>query len=303
MIEATAVTPIGRISPDDSGIWSDAHIPSFRRITDFIKAQGAVAGMQIGHAGRKASRDAPWCGGRALDEAEGGWQPVAPSALAFNDNAPIPETMSREAVEETVIAFADAAERAFAAGVQVIEVHAAHGYLLHEFLSPLANKREDDYGGSLANRARFPLEVVRAVRSVWPSNLPLFVRISATDWEEDGWDIEQSIQLAHWLKDAGVDVIDCSSAGLTPSPRIPVGPGYQTGFSERIRREAGIATGAVGMITEPIQAEHIVHSGQADCVLLAREMLRDPYFPLRAARALLVEQGDWPPQYERAFRS
>lgn len=300
MIEATAVTPVGRITPDDSGIWSDAHIPSFKRIIHFVRAQGAVAGMQIAHAGRKASCDAPWRGGHALGEHERGWQPVGPSAIPFSETAPTPTAMTREDIRETVAAFADAAERALAAGVQVIELHAAHGYLLHEFLSPLSNTRADEYGGSLENRARFPLEVVEAVRGVWPQNLPLFVRISGSDWEQGGWDIEQSVELAHWLKAAGVDVIDCSGGGNTPTARIPVGPGYQTGFAERIRREAGIATGAVGLITEPVQAEHIVHSGQADCVLLAREMLRDPYFPLRAARELHGEQGDWPPQYERA---
>jgi len=302
MFEATAVTPVGRITPDDSGIWGDDHVASFKRVIDFIRSQGAAAGMQLAHAGRKASCDAPWRGGRALGEHEGGWQPVAPSARAFSENAPTPTAMDTETIAETVTAFANAAKRALAAGVQVIEVHAAHGYLLHEFLSPLSNTRDDDYGGSLSNRARLPLEVVRAVRAVWPNDLPLFVRISCSDWVDEGWDIEQSVQFARWLKAEGVDVIDCSGGGNTPKADIPVGPGYQTGFAETIRREAGIATGAVGMITESVQAEHILHSGQADCVLMAREMLRDPYFPLRAADELHGVQANWPVQYERAAR-
>lgn len=302
MIEATAVTPDGRITPDDSGIWADEHIGSFARIVDFMRAQGTVAGMQIAHAGRKASTDAPWRGGAPLGHDERGWTPSAPSAIPFADGHPVPREMSTDDIAATTAAFADAARRAEAAGVQVLEIHMAHGYLLHEFLSPLSNKRTDDYGGTLENRARFPLEVVRAVRAVWPKGLPLFVRISATDWVEGGWDIEASVRLAHWLKAEGVDVIDCSAGGSTPKADIPVGPGYQTAFAERIRREVRIATGAVGMITEPVQAEHIVHSGQADCVLLAREMLRDPYFPLRAASQLHRVVPDWPPQYERAAR-
>ncbi|GAB3676788.1 NADH:flavin oxidoreductase/NADH oxidase [Salinisphaera aquimarina] len=302
MIEATAVTPDGRITPDDSGIWSDDHIAGFKRINDFVRAQGAVAGMQIAHAGRKASTDAPWRGGQPLGSDARGWAPWAPSALAFKEGHSVPKAMSAQDIDETVAAFAKAAERALEAGVQLVEIHMAHGYLLHEFLSPLSNKRDDDYGGCLENRARFPLAVVRAVRKVWPKNLPLFVRISGSDWEDGGWDLEQSVRLCHWLKDEGVDVIDCSGGGNTPTARIPVGPGYQTDFAATIKREVGIATGAVGMITEPVQAEHIVHSGQADCVLLARELLRDPYFPLRAAAELHGDQGDWPPQYERAAR-
>ncbi|ROO30258.1 NADH:flavin oxidoreductase/NADH oxidase [Salinisphaera orenii] len=302
MIEATAVTPDGRITPDDSGIWDEAHIDSFRRIVDFMHAQGTVAGMQIAHAGRKASTDAPWRGGRPLGPDERGWTPVAPSALAFAEGHPVPRAMSADDIAETVTAFADAARRARDAGIRVLEIHMAHGYLLHEFLSPLSNERDDDYGGALENRARFPLEVVRAVRAVWPKALPLFVRISATDWVDGGWDIEQSVRLAHWLKAEGVDLVDCSAGGSTPDAVIPTGPGYQTPFAARIRHEVGIATGAVGLITEPVQAEHIVHSGQADCVLLAREFLRDPHFPLRAAAELRHAEADWPPQYERARR-
>ena len=303
MIEASAVTPAGRITPWDAGIWSDEHVASCKRVVDFMRAQGAVAGMQIAHAGRKASSDAPWRGGKGLADADGGWETIGPSAIAFDDNKRAPRAMTAADIDDTVTAFVAAARRALDAGVQVLEIHGAHGYLLHEFLSPLSNKRDDDYGGSLADRARFPLAVVRAVRSVWPQALPLFVRISASDWADGGWDIEQSVELAHWLKAEGVDLIDCSGGGNTPDAKIPVGPGYQTGFAARIKREAGIATGAVGLITEPVQAEHIVHSGQADCVLLAREMLRDPYFPLRASRELHGDDNiDWPRQYARAAR-
>ncbi|MES1924776.1 NADH:flavin oxidoreductase/NADH oxidase [Salinisphaera sp. T31B1] len=302
MMEATAVTPEGRITPGDLGIWSDEHIAEFKRNADFIKAQGAAVGVQLAHAGRKASCDAPWRGGAALTAEQGAWQTVAPSAIAFSDNAPTPKALSTDEMAEIVDAFVDAARRADEAGMDMIEVHGAHGYLLHEFVSPLSNRREDEYGGSLENRVRFPLEVVRAVRRVWPKHKPLFYRVSASDWEDGGWDIEQTVQLAHWLKAEGVDLIDCSGGGNTPTAKIPVGPGYQTGFAARIRREVGIATGAVGLITDPVQAEHILHSGQADCVLLAREMLRDPYFPLRAASELHGEQGDWPVQYERAAR-
>ena len=302
MMEASAVTPAGRITPGDLGIWSDDHVAEFKRNADFIHAQGAAVGVQLAHAGRKASCDAPWRGGKALTAEQGAWQTVAPSAIPFSENAPTPHALNKDEIAELVTAFADAAKRALAADMDMIELHAAHGYLMHEFLSPLSNTRDDEYGGSLANRARFPLEVVRAVRAVWPVGKPLFVRISSTDWEDGGWDIDQSVQFAHWLKAEGVDVVDCSGGGNTPTAKIPVGPGYQTEFAARIRREVGIATGAVGMITEPVQAEHVVHSGQADCVLLARELLRDPYFPLRAARELHGVQGDWPVQYERAAR-
>ncbi|HET7312740.1 NADH:flavin oxidoreductase/NADH oxidase [Salinisphaera sp.] len=304
MMEATAVTPEGRITPGDLGIWSDDHIVQFKRNADFIRAQGAAAGVQLAHAGRKAACSPPWVdGGRALTPGEGAWQTVAPSALAFSDQAPTPHALTHEEIREIVAAFVAAARRADAAGMDMIEIHGAHGYLLHEFVSPLSNQREDEYGGTLENRCRLPLEVVRAVREVWPKNKPLFYRVSASDWEDGGWDIEQTVQLAVWLKAEGVDVLDCSGGGNTPTAQIPIGPGYQSEFAARVRRETGLATGAVGMITEPVQAEHIVHSGQADCVLLAREMLRDPYFALTASRALHGEASQAPPvQYERAFK-
>lgn len=299
MVEATAVTPEGRITPDDSGIWSDAHAEAFARITRFIREQGAVPGMQIAHAGRKASTDAPWRGGAPLAPEARGWTPVAPSALAFDDAYPVPRALDRVALDEVVAAFTAAAQRAHAAGVQCLELHMAHGYLLHEFLSPLANHRDDEYGGSLENRMRLPLRVAAAVREVWPASLPLFTRISASDWVEGGWDIEQSVELSRRLKALGVDLIDCSSGGMTANAAIPAGPGYQTPFAARIRNEAAIATGAVGLIIDPAQAEHIVRTGQADAVLLAREMLRDPYWPLRAAAKLHAEVA-WPKQYGRA---
>lgn len=304
MMEATAVTPEGRITPGDLGIWSDDHVAEFKRNADFIHAQGAAAGVQLAHAGRKASCAAPWIdGGRALSPDEGAWQTVAPSAIPFSDNAPTPHALTAGEMQEIVDAFVAAARRADAAGMDMIEVHGAHGYLLHEFVSPLSNQRTDEYGGSLENRCRFPLEVVRAVRAVWPEHKPLFYRVSASDWEDGGWDIDQTVQLAEWLKAEGVDVLDCSGGGNTPSAQIPVGPGYQTEFAARVRRETGLATGAVGMITDPVQAEHIVHSGQADCVLLARELLRDPYFPLRAAAELHGDDNQAPPvQYARAFK-
>lgn len=304
MMEATAVTPDGRITPGDLGIWHDEHIAEFKRNADFIKAQGAAVGIQLAHAGRKASCAAPWVdGGRALTADEGAWETVAPSAIAFSDNAPAPRAMSKTDIAELVEAFSAAARRADQAGMDVVEIHGAHGYLLHEFQSALSNRRDDEYGGSLENRCRLSLEVVRAVREVWPRSKPLFFRISASDWEQGGWDIEQTVAFAHWLKAEGVDLIDCSGGGNTPSAQIPVGPGYQTEFAARVKREVGIATGAVGMITEPVQAEHIVHSGQADCVLLAREQLRDPYFPLTAAMELHGDDNVAPPrQYERAFK-
>lgn len=303
MMEATAVTPAGRITRGDLGIWSDDHVAEFKRNADFIKSQGAIAGIQLAHAGRKASCVAPWDGGRALTAEEGAWETVAPSAIPFSDDSPTPRALGTEDMAALVEAFVDAARRADQAGIDVIEVHGAHGYLLHEFQSPLSNQRDDEYGGSLENRCRFSLDVVRAVRRVWPRDKPLFFRISASDWEQGGWDIEQTVTLAHWLKAEGVDLIDCSGGGNTPTAQIPVGPGYQTDFAARVKQEVGIATGAVGMVTSPVQAEHIVHSGQADCVLLARELLRDPYFPLNAAMEL---HGDnniaAPKQYERAFK-
>lgn len=298
--EATAVTPEGRISPEDLGIWKDAHVEPLARIVRFIHEQGSVAGMQLAHAGRKASTYRPWSGNGAVPEAEGGWPDVlAPSAIAFAGNYPMPRELSLDGITRVTAAFVDAARRAHQAGFRVIEIHAAHGYLLHEFLSPLSNQRADAYGGSFENRTRLVREVVTAVRGAWPEQLPLLVRISATDWIEGGWDIEQSIALARQLKPLGVDFIDCSSGGNAAQATIPVGPGYQAPFAERIRREAGILTGAVGLITEPAQAEQIVASGRADAVLIARELLRDPYFPLRAAREL-GQAVTWPAQYLRA---
>lgn len=299
MVEATGVSPEGRISPQDLGIWSDAQRDAFRPIAEFIRAQGAVAAIQLAHAGRKASTDQPWRGGAPLAPAQGGWQPLAPSALAFAPEHTVPHALTLEEIDAVVRDFTDATTRALSAGFDVVEVHMAHGYLLHSFLSPLSNQRSDSYGGSLENRARLPLAVARAVRGLWPADRPVFVRISASDWIEGGWDLGQSIQLSRWLKEIGIDLIDCSSGGLSPQARIPATPGYQVPFSAAIRREVGIATGAVGLITEPAQAEQIVASGEADVVLLARAMLRDPYWPLHAALALGVDVP-WPPQYERA---
>ncbi len=298
--EATAVLPEGRISPHDLGIWDDGHIEMLSRIVRFIHEQGSIAGMQLAHAGRKASTRRPWETPGIVPENEGGWKKVvAPSALRFADNYPMPQALTRKGVQEVVSAFAAAARRACQAGFRVVEIHAAHGYLIHEFLSPLSNKRVDDYGGSFENRTRLCREIVAAVRSAWPKELPLFVRISATDWIDGGWDIEQSIKLAAELKQSGVDLIDCSSGGNVAHAKIPVGPGYQTAFAEKIRREAEVMTGAVGMITSPVQAEHIIRTGQADAVIIAREFLRDPYWPLRAAREL-EQPIAWPVQYLRS---
>jgi 2,4-dienoyl-CoA reductase-like NADH-dependent reductase (Old Yellow Enzyme family) len=300
LTEATAVLPEGRISPQDLGIWDDRHIEMLGRIVGFIHEQGSIAGMQLAHAGRKASTSRPWEGHDAVPESEGGWKKVvAPSAIPFSDTYPMPQELTPDGIQEVVTGFAAAARRACRAGFRVVEIHAAHGYLIHEFLSPLSNKREDDYGGSFENRTRLCREVVAAVRSAWPKELPLFLRISATDWVEGGWDIDESIKLAGELKGMGIDLIDCSSGGNVPHAKIPVGPGYQTAFAERIRREAGIMTGAVGMITSPTQAEHIVRTGQADAVIMAREFLRDPYWPLRAAEEL-GHPIAWPVQYLRA---
>jgi 2,4-dienoyl-CoA reductase-like NADH-dependent reductase (Old Yellow Enzyme family) len=300
LTEATAVLPEGRISPQDLGIWADAHIEMLSRIVSFIHEQGSIAGMQLAHAGRKASTRRPWEAPGKISEGEGGWKKVvAPSALAFTDNYPMPQALTSDGIQEVVAAFAAAARRACQAGFRVLEIHAAHGYLIHEFLSPLSNRREDDYGGSFENRTRLCREVVAAVRSAWPKELPLFVRISATDWVDGGWDIDQSVKLAGELKQIGVDLIDCSSGGNVPHAKIPVGPGYQVAFAERIRREAEIRTGAVGMITSSVQAEHIIRTEQADAVIMAREFLRDPYWALRAAREL-DRPIAWPVQYLRA---
>ena len=300
LTEATAVVAEGRISPQDLGIWSDEHIEPLTRITHFISEQGSVAGIQLAHAGRKASTYRPWDGRGTVPEAQGGWhQVVAPSALRFAEGYAVPEALTEDEIQAVVTAFAAAARRAGDAGFCVVEIHAAHGYLLHEFLSPFSNHRQDRYGGSFENRTRIAREVVSAVRSVWPERLPLFIRISATDWEAGGWDLEQSVELARRLKSLGVDLVDCSSGGNLPQARIPVGPGYQTAFAERIRRDAEVASGAIGLITSPVQADHIIRNGQADLVLLAREFLRDPYWPLRAAREL-GQATSWPAQYLRA---
>jgi 2,4-dienoyl-CoA reductase-like NADH-dependent reductase (Old Yellow Enzyme family) len=297
--EASAVLPEGRISPDDLGIWKDEHIPALARIADFLHAQGARAGMQLAHAGRKASTLSPFVGSGVVLPKDGGWQPVAPSAIAFAPNYAMPAALDRAGIDGVVEAFRRAAVRALQAGFDFVEIHAAHGYLLHEFLSPLSNYRTDDYGGSFANRTRLLLEVAEAVRREWPEHLPLFVRISATDWAEGGWDIDESVQLAGLLRGRGVDLVDCSSGGLVADAKIPAAPGYQVGFAARIRREAGVATAAVGLITEPAQANEIVANGEAEFVFLARAMLRDPYWALHAAEAL-GEQISWPKQYLRA---
>ncbi len=300
LTEATAVVAEGRISPSDLGIWDDAHVPMLRRITTFIRAQGAVAGIQLAHAGRKASTTRPWDGHRAVPPAEGGWANVmAPSAIAYNDNYPSPQAMSHWDIASVIAAFGAAAARALAAGFQVAEIHAAHGYLLHQFMSPLSNKRTDAYGGAFEHRIRLTLDVCDAVRGVWPDALPVMVRLSATDWAEGGWTVEESVRLSRELAARGVDLVDCSSAGLVPQQQIIVEPGYQVPFARQIRAEAGIPTAAVGLITEPAQAEQIVTSGDADMVLLARELLRNPHWPLLAAHALGADMA-WPNQYARA---
>lgn len=298
--EAAAVEPRGRISPWDLGIWKDEHVEVLARISRFIQAQGAVAGIQIAHAGRKASVMRPWEGGAYIPESEGGWLTAAPSPIAFRPSDTPPHALTKDEIHEVVARFRDAARRSLAAGFQVVEIHGAHGYLIHEFLSPLSNQRTDEYGGSFGNRVRLALEVVDAVRSVWPEPLPVFLRISATDWIEGGWSADDSVELARRVAARGVDLIDCSSGGVAPQQKIPVAPGYQVPFAERIRREAGILTGAVGMITTAPQADAIIAEGKADIVLLAREFLRDPYFPLHAAREL-GEKAPPPVQYGRAF--
>jgi 2,4-dienoyl-CoA reductase-like NADH-dependent reductase (Old Yellow Enzyme family) len=299
MVEASGVSPEGRITDWDMGIWSPAHAEAFKRFVAFIEGQGAVAGIQIAHAGRKASTDVPWRGGKGILEGPHAWQPLAPSPIPFRHGDPVPREMTKEDIARTTDAFAGAARHAFAAGFHVVEIHAAHGYLIHEFLSPLSNHRHDEYGGSRENRMRFALEVARAVREAWPDELPLFVRISATDWEPGGWGLDDSIVLSARLRELGVDLIDCSSGGLVPHAKIAAGPGYQVPFARAIREQAEVATAAVGIITTAEQAEEIVSSGSADAVFLARQMLRDPYFALHAARTLGVDVP-WPPQYERA---
>lgn len=299
MVEATAVTPEGRITPGDVGLWSDAHAEPLARIAAFLEAQGSVAAIQLAHAGRKASCDLPWRGGRWIPPGNGGWVPAAPSAIAFDDGSPEPTELSHGELEQIVEAFAAATRRALAAGFRVVEVHAAHGYLLHEFLSPRSNLRSDAFGGDLAGRMRFPLEVVRAVRAAIPDELPLLVRVSATEWSPGGFELDETVAFAQELKALGVDLVDCSSGGNAYDQQIPSVPGYQVPFAEAIRARAGIATGAVGLITDPHQAEAIVAEGKADAVLLARELLRNPTWPLQAAQALGAEVP-WPDQYLRA---
>ena len=301
--EATAVSPEGRISPGDAGIWSDAHVEPWARINRFIKSQGAVAGIQIAHAGRKASAGVPWSGQGHLADDAGGWPTLAPSAVPFGgDLNKVPREMTKDDIARVQGAFADAARRSLAAGFEWMEIHAAHGYLAHEFLSPLSNKRTDEYGGSFENRIRFVIETTRAVRNVWPESLPLTVRISGTDWVEGGWDVDQSVELARRLKAEGVDLIDCSSGGIVPGAQIPAGPGYQVPIAERIRHDAGMATAAVGLITDPKQADAIVREGRADLILLGREFLRDAYWPAHAAEALgQTHTLRAPDQYARAW--
>jgi 2,4-dienoyl-CoA reductase-like NADH-dependent reductase (Old Yellow Enzyme family) len=295
--EATAVTDIGRISPADLGIWNDAQTEAFKPITEFIKRQGALAGIQLAHAGRKASTKIPWQGHGKVDA--GGWTPVAPSGTPFSATYPIPRELSLPELKQVVDDFVAAAKRAKEAGFQVVEIHMAHGYLLHEFLSPLSNERKDGYGGSLENRLRLPLEVAAAVRAAWPAEWPVIVRISATDWTEGGWDVHQSVTLAKELKTIGIDMIDCSSGGNVERAAIPLGPGYQVSFAAQIKKEAQIATSAVGLITSAKQAEAILENEEADAISMARELLRDPYFPMHAARELGAEH-QWPNQYLRA---
>lgn len=300
-VEATGVTAEGRISPGDTGIWTDAHAEPMARIAHYVHRQGAAAAIQLAHAGRKASCDVPWRGGKPLSAQQGGWPVVGPSPIQFDDASPVPVALDSAGIEGVVTAFGDAVRRSVDAGFDILEIHAAHGYLLHEFLSPLANQRSDEYGGSLENRMRLLLGVVERARQTMPDSMPLFVRISATDWVPGGWDIEQSVELAKHLKSAGVDLIDVSSGGMVPAAQIPVGKGYQVPLACRIREEAEIATGAVGLITEPIHANEIITSGHADLVFLGRELLREPYWAIKAEQALDAEP-QWPIQYGYAVK-
>ena len=299
MAEATAVQARGRISAGDLGIWEDAHVPGLQRIARFITEQGAAAGIQLAHAGRKASVRVPWEGDRPLSPEEGAWQVVGPSPLPFSPAHPVPEALSEGDIADVIRSFVEATGRARAAGFTVVELHFAHGYLVHEFLSPLSNQRTDRYGGSFENRTRLAREIAQAVRAEWPDALPIFVRLSTTDWTNGGWDVEQTVELARGLKTDGVDLIDCSSGGNVNGARLPIGPGYQTPNAEKVRRESGIATGAVGLITSAAQADHVIRTGQADIVVMARQLLRDPYWPLHAAAELRTEAA-WPNQYLRA---
>jgi 2,4-dienoyl-CoA reductase-like NADH-dependent reductase (Old Yellow Enzyme family) len=301
IVEATAVEARGRITPGDLGLWRDEQVEPLAEITQFIREQGSVPGIQLAHAGRKASTAAPWQGGHPLPESEGGWRVVAPSPVRFNDGYQIPHALTLEEIDGIRAAFMAAASRALAAGFDFLEIHAAHGYLLHSFHSPISNQRSDQYGGEFDNRIRLTLEIARDIRAVWPDDKPLAARLSCTDWLENGWTLEESIELARRLKSEGVDLIDCSSGGIAPNIKIPVGAGYQVPLSERIRREAGIATAAVGMISEPMQADEIIRNRRGDVVLLARELLRDPYWPRHAAEVLRQTNLDAiPPQYWRA---
>ncbi len=298
-VEATSVTPEGRISPADVGLWNHAQVEPLARIARFVEGQGAVPAIQLAHAGRKASTARPWEGGGPVAPAAGGWPVVSASATPYADGHPVPHALDENGIFEIVEAFRNAAVRALAAGFRIVEVHAAHGYLLHQFLSPLVNRRTDRWGGSFENRTRLALEVTHAVRGAWPAELPVWVRVSGTDWAEGGWDADQTVALARLLRDAGVDLVDCSCGGAVPWQKVALGPGYQVPFAERVRREAGIASGAVGLITDPAQADARVREGRADVVLLARASLRDPHWPLHAAKALGAE-GAWPKQYLRA---
>ncbi|MDB5137338.1 MAG: namA [Mucilaginibacter sp.] len=298
--EATAVSAEGRISPGDLGIWKDEHIDKLKQITDFIHSHGSIAGIQLAHAGRKASHQVPWKGGAQIpSDNENGWKSLAQGAIPFTESEEAPVEMDKQGIEKVKADFKAAASRALKAGFKVIELHAAHGYLLHEFYSPLSNRRTDEYGGSFENRIQLLLEVTASVKEVWPDEYPLFVRISSSDWTEGGWTADDSVALSKILKEKGVDLVDCSSGGNVANAKIPLKPGYQVEFAELIRKETGILTGAVGLITTPSQADQIIQSGQADVVLLAREMLRDPHFPLRAAHEL-GHEVKWPSQYERA---
>lgn len=297
--EATAVRPEGRITPGCLGLYQDDQIPALKNIVDFIKEQGAVAGIQLAHAGRKASCDLPWKGGHQLSLEAGGWETVAPSALPFHETDRAPHELNKNEIQDIISSFVAAAARALEAGYQLIEIHGAHGYLINEFLSPLTNHRRDEYGGSFENRIRFLLEIIAGVQSVWPANLPVFLRISATDWAEGGWTIDDSVALARIVKDKGIDLVDCSSGGNVPHVKIPVGPGYQIPLAEAVKKGSGIPTGAVGLINQAAEAEAILEKGQADLVLIARASLRDPHFPLHAAKAL-GDDIEWPVQYLRA---
>ena len=299
MTEAAAVSPEGRISPWDLGIWNDEQADALQPINEFIRSQGATPAMQLAHAGRKASTAQPWNGGTLLSPEQGGWQPVGPSTLPFSEDLAVPRALSVDEIEQMVESWAAAAKRALAAGFDVVELHFAHGYLAHEFLSPLSNNRDDDYGGSLEDRARFPLQIARAVRDVWPDHLPLFVRISATEYVDGGWDLDDAVQFCRWLKDAGVDLIDTSSGGNSPAQTLSPFTGYQVPFAAAIREQAQIATGAVGMITKPRQAEDILEDDAADAIFMGRELLRNPYWPLMAAAELGDHIDYWPDQYER----